>query len=348
MPTPIRRKPIVSVNFGGGVNSTGLLVDAYRRELRPDIIVFADTGSEMPHTYEHLDAMQRWLKWADFPAIDVVRWIRKRDSRTNPDTRPAGSFVTIEEQCLTANPPEMPSKAYGLSGCTNKWKQQPADEHVTDHPLVAAEHAAGRPVERWIGFDADEPERFERMMEKAAAQLRDGKNVLRRPGADERAIRPMWTWRAPLVEWGMGRDECIAVIQATDGPDGIGKSLTAPRKSACFFCPSSKKKDVLYLRDNHPELLLRALAIEDAALPHFTSTRLKGLGRSTFNWRAFLETTPGGVMMKADRIGEEAVKDAVADVAFARSRGLPIIYDLPDDDATDSGGDTACGCYDGD
>lgn len=50
---------MIVVNFGGGTNSTGLLVGAVERGLRPDIVVFADTGSEMPHTYAHLEIERR-------------------------------------------------------------------------------------------------------------------------------------------------------------------------------------------------------------------------------------------------------------------------------------------------
>jgi len=59
-----------------------------------------------------------------------------------------------------------------------------------------------------------------------------------------------------------------------------------PPKSACFFCPASKKREILWLQERHPELLRRALAIEDNARDKLTSVR--GLGRS-FAWRDFLD-----------------------------------------------------------
>ncbi len=311
---------VVAWNFGGGVNSTGGLVESWRRGFRPDIIVFADTGNEMPYTYEHIEEMQVWLKAVGFPPIEITRWIRKRDSRTNPDTRPAGSFVTIEEQCLTANPPELPSKAYGGSGCTTKWKQQPADEFVANHPLARDVLARGGQVVRCIGYDADEPQRFTRMQEKQR-ELLGSKN----PSDVRKASR--WIWKAPLVEWGLGRDECVEAIETVghhivDVRDGTVRDmppLKVPRKSACFFCPSSKKKDILFLRDNYPDLLERALKIEDAARPHLES--VKGLGRTSFAWRDYLASEEA-------RVGAEA----------AKACGLPIVPDVV--------GDTSCGCYD--
>jgi hypothetical protein len=37
--------------------------------------------------------------------------------------------------------------------------------------------------------------------------------------------------------------------------------LPVPIKSACYYCPASKKHEIVRLREHHPELLKRALAI---------------------------------------------------------------------------------------
>ena len=44
----------------------------YEKGLKPDLILFADTGGEMPDTYEHVSKVAEWcmqVGW-DFPAID--------------------------------------------------------------------------------------------------------------------------------------------------------------------------------------------------------------------------------------------------------------------------------------
>lgn len=61
--------------------------------------------------------------------------------------------------------------------------------------------------------------------------------------------------------------------------------LPVPPKSSCFFCPASKKREIVWLREHHPELLERAPAIEANAQPSLTS--VVGLGRS-FAWAEFL------------------------------------------------------------
>lgn len=75
----------------------------------------------------------------------------------------------------------------------------------------------------------------------------------------------------------MDRAACEAAIRAA--------GLPVPPKSACYFCPASKKPEILALRDRHPRLAARALALEANAKPNLTSVR--GLGRS-FAWPDFL------------------------------------------------------------
>ena len=50
------------VSYGGGVNSTALLIGLHQHRIPVDLILFADTGAEHPHTYAYLDVMDRWLK----------------------------------------------------------------------------------------------------------------------------------------------------------------------------------------------------------------------------------------------------------------------------------------------
>ena len=71
------------------------------------------------------------------------------------------------------------------------------------------------------------------------------------------------------------------------------------------------KPEILALRDNNPDLLERALAMEDNAKANLQT--VKGLGRR-FNWREFLESVKNG----------EVPKDVYADRT-----------------------ETPCGCYDG-
>lgn len=103
-------------------------------------------------------------------------------------------------------------------------------------------------VIKLIGFDADEPHR----------------------------AKPYPGNRYPLIEWGWGRDECVDAIKRA--------GLPQPGKSACFFCPSSKKQEILELRRVYPDLAARAVAMEKNA----NLETVKGLGRN-FAWADLYE-----------------------------------------------------------
>ena len=113
---------------------------------------------------------------------------------------------------------------------------------------------------KYIGYDADETRRRENAR---AYDLRDKK----------------YCKVYPLMEWGWTRADCIAAIQRA--------GLPVPGKSSCFFCPSMKKQEILMLREQHPDLLSRALTLEANARENLV--RVKGLGRN-WAWADFLET----------------------------------------------------------
>jgi len=208
---------MIVASFGGGVNSTAMLIGMWERGETCDLILFADTGGEKPHTYEHVSEFSEWLVAHGMPAITLVRAVS----------------TTLEQDCLTRH--ALPSVAYGFKTCSQRFKMQPQEKHLNS--LGVKEYT------KLIGFDADEPQR----------------------------AKPYPGNRYPLIEWGWGRDECIEAINRA--------GVTQPGKSACFFCPSSKKHEIYELRRMYPDLALRAVAMEQNA----ELTTVKGLGRN-FAW----------------------------------------------------------------
>ena len=77
------------VSYGGGANSTALLIGLHQHRIPVDLILFADTGAEHPHTYAYLEAMDRWLKDHGMPPITRVY-------KTTRD----GKRLTLEDECL--------------------------------------------------------------------------------------------------------------------------------------------------------------------------------------------------------------------------------------------------------
>src|SRR5438128_1023599 len=74
--------------------------------------------------------------------------------------------------------------------------------------------------------------------------------------ADSRRFRyeedDQYRYWYPLFEWRLDREDCKRIITAA--------GLPVPMKSACFFCPASKKHEIVWLQEHHPDLLERALA----------------------------------------------------------------------------------------
>lgn len=208
------------INFGGGVNSTALLLLCHDRGLRPDWVLFADTGSERPETYENVETVKTWAHAVGFP-FETVKWIRKD-----------GSFEAIHDNSLRTN--YLPSKAYGLAGCTYKWKIQPMQRWRKQHGFI--------PTGVAIGYDAGEKRRI-----KAAH--------VRYCNSSDINILVELPWY-PLVAWDVDRQACVERIKQ-QGWNTV--------KSSCFLCPSMRPAEWEELRVEHPSLFQVAVQVNTQA-----------------------------------------------------------------------------------
>ena len=175
------RSPVL-VTYGGGVNSTALLVEMVKRSDPVDAIVFSDTGGETPLTYSYLEMFSGWLTARDYPSVTTVRYRTKE-----------GIEQTLEENCRAW--PRLPSIAYGFKTCSDRWKRRPQHNWCKAWPRAVDAWDQGRKVEKIIGYDADEPHRADRV-------------------SDDRRYRH----RFPLIEWDMGREECTDSIRSQGLP----------------------------------------------------------------------------------------------------------------------------------
>ena len=226
--------PLV-VAYGGGLNSTAMLVGMAIKGIVPDLILFADTGDgkerpgEKPETYEYIPYFSDWLHKQGLPEVTYVR--------------KGGANVTLEEDCL--NKKHLPSIVYGYKSCSQKFKREAQDKFINNWVPARRHWLMGGRIQKAIGYDAGEERR---------AHIADD---------------PKYTHVYPLILWGWFRQECVDALQRA--------GLCIPPKCACFFCPSSKKHEVISLSVEHPELFDRAVAMERLAEAYNTS--VKGLGR---------------------------------------------------------------------
>src|SRR4051812_15435952 len=111
------------VAFGGGVDSTALLVGLVRRGIRPDAVLLADTGGEKQETYDFIPVMWAWLESKGSPPVTVVKNVVKDFKHWPP-------YDTLETNCLTNG--TLPSVAFGfqMHSCALKWKAAPQHRWV--------------------------------------------------------------------------------------------------------------------------------------------------------------------------------------------------------------------------
>jgi hypothetical protein len=221
------------VGYGGGTNSTAMIIGLYQRGVPIDLILFSDTGGEQPHTYEYLPIMDKWLREHGLPPITILEYIDRNGER-----------LTLEQECLRSG--NLPAIAYGNKACSLKHKVSTQEKFCNNHPECRKVWEGGERVVKFIGFDAGEERR------RTHAIVYD---------AQDKKYKNEY----PLIDWGWFREDCIAAIQQ--------EGLPLPGKSSCFFCPSMKRSEIRTLYHNHRDLYERAIAIERNAKPNLVSIK---------------------------------------------------------------------------
>jgi hypothetical protein len=234
----LRYQPLI-LAYGVGVDSTAVLVELRHRGIRPDAILFADTGSEKAETYAYLPVINAWLKAAGFPQVTVVKYQPQDFTRYPP-------YHSLGENCLTNG--TLPSLAFGFKSCSLKWKVVPQNQWTDRWEPALQRWKSGGKVRKIIGYDATP---------------KDMKRYAHAKGIED----PKYDYWYPLVDWNMDREACKAAIR--------NAGLPVPPKSACYFCPATPPQELL----EHRKAYLRFIvAMEARAKPRLqgcmTATQL--------------------------------------------------------------------------
>jgi hypothetical protein len=221
------------VSFGGGTNSTAMIIGMYEKGISADLILFADTGGERPCTYEHITIMDRWLANHGMPQITIVEYFDHNGER-----------LTLEQECLKSK--TLPSIAYGFKRCSLKHKKGVQDKYCNNCQPCKDCWQNGMKVNKYIGYDAGEENRI---FNAKTADMADKK----------------YSYIYALYDWGWYREDCINKIKQA--------GLPLPGKSSCFFCPSTKKPEIKLLKKQYPDLFERAITIEDNAMENLLTVK---------------------------------------------------------------------------
>lgn len=272
----VRNKPDwpIVVSYGGGTNSSALVIALVAKGIKPDCIVFADTGNEHPATYAFMRRFDDWLESVGFPRITVVRYqiksVKKRNRIIKPylaiGTTALAWYVfeqvakqtikygTLGDECLVLE--ALPAKAYGRSACSEKWKINPIRNYLKS--------------------------KYENYIEMVGIHSDEQYRVLSNTGDLKCSIDYVFQ-DYPLIEWGYNQKTCEEICLKVLGE--------VPKKSSCWFCPNMRLSEVRELKAEYPELYELGCFMEEQSMPHVTSKNIKGLGR-TFSWRDIDKLTP--------------------------------------------------------
>lgn len=213
-----------AISYGGGVQSTAMIVLAVQGKIPADVALFSNVGddSEHPATLSHVrDVMIPWAESQGFPIHELSR--RKRDGTTETLygqlTKPGSRSVGI--------PVRMSNGAPGNRSCTADFKIRVVNRWLRQHGASEA-----NPAIVHIGISTDEIQRVSN----------------RRP---DKFTLPTY----PLIELGLSRSDCQSVIASAGIP--------VPGKSSCYFCPFHRPQAWAEMARDEPDLFEKSCNLED-------------------------------------------------------------------------------------
>jgi hypothetical protein len=211
-----------AMSFGGGVQSTAMLVLAARGEIDYRLALFCNVGedSEHPDTLVYVENVVK-----PYAARHGIEFKELR--RTKRD----GTFETVYQRATGPNrtisvPVRMKSGAPGRRECTNDFKRK-----------VIAKEAKAR------GATKDK---------QAVVALGISTEEITRMRSDSGF--PHIVSDYPLIELGLDRDAAKDVIRDA--------GLPVPGKSSCWFCMFKRKAEWEIMRRERPDLFQRSVDME--------------------------------------------------------------------------------------
>ena len=215
-----------AVSYGGGVQSTALLVMAARKQIDFPLFIFANTGddSEHPHTLDYVRNVAK--PYAEKNGIELVEV-----------KNPGPTLFEASAGEGEATKSNLPLPMFGETGlmnrtCTAEWKIK-----VVAKELRKRGCSAKNPAQVALGISFDEIQRAK------GEGYRDPRNKVQ-------------SHTYPLLLHFMTRNDCRSMIAA--------EGLPEPGKSACYFCPFTHLEGWQRLRSEQPQLFENAVRLEQS------------------------------------------------------------------------------------
>ncbi len=215
-----------TVSYGGGVQSTALLVLAAQRVIDFPIFVMANVGddSEDPATIEYVEQYAKPYAALHGIQLHILDRVKRDGSVETLYGR-----LTKEGSRSLPIPVRMSNGAPGTRSCTADFKIAVIGKWLKAHGASETNKATVG-----IGISLDEIHRVNK----------------RKAMPYEIPVYPLLDQPRPLR-----RSDCHGII--------TGAGLPVPPKSACWFCPFHRPSTWAEMRRDRPELFERACGLED-------------------------------------------------------------------------------------
>lgn len=220
--------PLLEVfSTGGGTQSTAIAALIIQGKLpRPDLIVIADTGKEMPTTWNYLDAIVRPALAAIGLEVHRVKTSEWGSGAGRNVFHQSGSLLIPAFSNINGNTSKL------SNFCSGEWKVRSVDRWIKSKTGKTRTQ-----YKKWIGFSMDETSRVLRMMK--------GKDW------DQGLIR------FPLVhDVPTKRQASIRLVEEMGWP--------TPPRSRCWMCPNQSDHEWAEVQKDHPNLFNEAIKLDES------------------------------------------------------------------------------------
>ena len=197
------------LNFGGGVQSTAMLVAACYGDLpdgvKPDVAIFADTQWEPPAVIAHVGVM---TEWASQHGLEVVT-VSRESIRTERGANQMPLHIVHADGTT------------GITGrqCTTDYKLDPIRKQIRKSLGYKPYQRWKHQLETWLGITTDEAQRMKPAKEKFE------------------------TVRWPLIELGWNRESCKRYLERQDLPVPMKSScIGCPYHSNRYFLDMKRER----------------------------------------------------------------------------------------------------------
>jgi hypothetical protein len=219
-----------TISYGGGVQSTALLVLAAQGEIDFRTFLFANVGADSEHPGTLAFIEQHAASYAERHGIELIELHRTPSRGVS-----AGRTETLYSRLMRDGsrslpiPVRMSNGAPGTRSCTADFKIKVIGQWLKANGATEANKATVG-----IGISLDEIHRIN----------------ARRAMSYEVPVYPLIDHDPPLR-----RQDCERIIRAA--------GLPVPPKSSCWFCPFHTPQRWAEMRRDEPELFERACHLED-------------------------------------------------------------------------------------